>query len=253
MARDSFFNAQAGIPLYDIPLTGDSVRSIALDEVDAVVGNPPYIRQESINKVDKDNYRNLHEMEWPGQTGLSGRSDIYAYFFSHAAHLLKPGGYLGFVTSIGWLDTEYGFRLQEFFLRNFRIVAVIESQVEKWFEDARVTTAVTILQREPDCAKRDGNPVRFIHLRKPLAEIYSEALDRSLSDEGEATRQSDMDAIRDLIEEIDTDLTTDYWRVQVRTQQELWEEGSSPQQPHRSIAAASGDNTCADLIRGSSL
>ena len=228
VARDSFFNAQAGIPLYDIPLTGDSVRSIALDEVDAVVGNPPYIRQESINKVDKDNYRNLHEMEWPGQTGLSGRSDIYAYFFSHAAHLLKPGGYLGFVTSIGWLDTEYGFKLQEFFLRNFRIVAVIESQVEKWFEDARVTTAVTILQREPDCAKRDGNPVRFIQLRKPLAEIYSEALDRSLSDEGEATRQSDMDAIRDLIEEIDTDLTTDYWRVQVRTQQELWEEGSSP-------------------------
>ena len=228
VARDSFFNAQAGIPLYDIPLTGDAVRSIALEQVDAVVGNPPYIRQESINKVDKDNYRNLHEMEWPGQTGLSGRSDIYAYFFSHAAHLLKPGGYLGFVTSIGWLDTEYGFKLQEFFLRNFRIVAVIESQVEKWFEDARVTTAVTILQREPDCAKRDGNPVRFIQLRKPLAEIYSEALDRSLSDEGEATRQSDMDAIRDLIEEIDTDLTTDYWRVQVRTQQELWEEGSSP-------------------------
>ena len=71
--------------------------------------------------------------------------------------------------------------------------------------------------------------MRFIQLRKPLAEIYSEALDRSLSDEGEATRQSDMDAIRDLIEEIDTDLTTDYWRVKMRTQQELWEEGIFPQ------------------------
>ncbi len=228
VARDSFFNAQAGIPLYDIPLTGDAVRSIALEQVDAVVGNPPYIRQESINKVDKDNYRNLHEMEWPGQTGLSGRSDIYAYFFSHAAHLLKPGGYLGFVTSVGWLDTEYGFRLQEFFLRNFRIVAVIESQVEKWFEDARVTTAVTILQREPDRAEREDSLVRFIQLRRPLAEIYSAALDRPLSDEDEATRQSDMDAIRGLIEEIDTDLTTDYWRVKVRTQRELWKEGAAP-------------------------
>ena len=228
VAKASFFDAQAGIPLYDIPLTGDSMRSIALEEVDAVVGNPPYIRQEGIRKNDKDSYRRLHEVEWPGQVKLTGRSDIYAYFFSHAAHLLKPGGYLGFVTSIGWLDTEYGFRLQEFFLRNFRIVAVIESQVEKWFEDARVTTAVTILQREPDRTKRDDNPVRFIQLRKPLAEIYTAALDRSLSGEGEAIRQSDMDAIRDLIEEIDTDLTTDYWRVQVRTQQELWEEGSSP-------------------------
>ena len=239
VARDSFFNAQAGIPLYDIPLTGDSVRSIALEQVDAVVGNPPYIRQEGINKVDKDSYRNLHDAEWPGQPKLTGRSDIYAYFFSHAAHLLKDGGYLGFVTSVGWLDTEYGFRLQEFFLRNFRIVAVIESQVEKWFEDARVTTAVTILQREPDRAKRDGNPVRFIQLRKPLAEIYTAALDRSLSGEGEAIRQSDMDAIRDLIEEIDTDLTTDYWRVQVRTQRELWEEGIAlrPEDSHDTDAA----------------
>ena len=213
--------------MYDIPLTGDSVRSVALKEVDAVVGNPPYIRQEGIGRVEKSNYAELFRKEWPGRTKLSGRSDIYAYFFSHAAHFLMPGGYLGFVTSIGWLDTEYGFRLQEFFLRNFRIVTVIESQVEKWFEDARVTTAVTILQREPDRTKRDNNLVRFIQLRKPLAEIYTGALDRPQGDEDEATRQANMDTIRDLIEEIDTNQTTDYWRVQVRTQRELWKDGSA--------------------------
>ena len=227
VAKSSFFDAQAGIPLYDIPLTGDSSRSIALEEVDAIVGNPPYIRQEGITKGDKSNYAELFRREWPGQTMLSGRSDIYAYFFGHAAHFLKPGGYLGFVTSIGWLDTEYGFRLQEFFLLNFRIVAVIESQIEKWFEDARVTTAVTILQREPNQTRRDTNLVRFIQLRKPLAEIYTRALDRPPSDEDEATRQADMDAIRDLIEEIDANQNTDYWRVQVLTQRELWGKGSA--------------------------
>ena len=225
VAKASFFDAQAGIPLYNIPLTGDSVRSIALMEVDAVVGNPPYIRQESINSVDKSHYEQLFRTEWPGQTMLSGRSDIYAYFFTHAAHLLRPGGYLGFVTSIGWLDTDYGFKLQEFFLRNFRIVAVIESQVEKWFEGARVTTAVTILQRELDPTKRDDNPVRFIQLLKPLAEIYTQALERPPSAEDEVTRQADMEAIRDLIEEIDEAQTTDYWRVRVRKQRDLWREG----------------------------
>ena len=225
VAKASFFDAQAGIPLYNIPLTGGSVRSIALAEVDAVVGNPPYIRQESINSVDKSHYAQLFRTEWPGQTVLSKRSDIYAYFFTHAAHLLRPGGYLGFVTSIGWLDTDYGFKLQEFFLRNFRIVAVIESQVEKWFEDARVTTAVTILQRELDPTKRDDNSVRFIQLLKPLAEIYTQALDRPLSDEDEVARQADMDAIRDLIEEIDEPQTTDYWRVRIRKQIELWRDG----------------------------
>ena len=97
--------------------------------------------------------------------------------------------------------------------------------MEKWFEDARVTTAVTILRREPDRTKRDDNPVRFIQLRKPLAEIYTQALDRPPSDEDEAPRQADMDTIRDLTEEIDTNRTTGYWRVQVRTQRELWEDG----------------------------
>ena len=225
VARASFFDAQAGIPLYNIPLTGESMRSVPLGEVDAVVGNPPYIRQEGIDPVEKSNYGELFRTEWPGQTMLSGRSDIYAYFFTHAASLLKPGGYLGFVTSIGWLDTDYGFKLQEFFLRNFRIVAVIESQVEKWFEDARVTTAVTILKREQDTANRDDNLVRFIQLKRPLAEIYSAALDKPLSDEDEAARQADMNAIRDLIEEIDTSQITDYWRVRVRTQRELWQDG----------------------------
>ena len=225
VAKANFFHAQAGMPLYDIPLTGDSTRSIALDEVDAVVGNPPYIRQENIERGDKTNYRRLHQLEWPGQVSLSGRSDIYAYFFSHAAHLLKPGGFLGFVTSIAWLDTDYGFKLQEFFLQNFKIIAVIESQVEKWFEDARVTTAVTILQREFDAASRDTNTVRFIQLRKPLSEIYTAVVGRIPSDGDEDARQSDMDAIRDLIEEIDTDQSTDYWRVQVRPQRELWGEG----------------------------
>ena len=238
VARASFFDAQLGISLYDIPLTGESTRSIALDEVDAVVGNPPYIRQENIASVDKSHYAELFRTEWPGQTALSGRSDIYAYFFGHAAFLLKPGGYLGFVTSIGWLDTEYGFKLQEFFLRNFRIVAVIESQVEKWFEGARVTTAVTILRRERDSDKRDRNPVRFIQLRRPLAEIYATVLGRPAGDE--ATRQADMEALRDLIEAIDRSLTTDYWRVRVRTQKDLWRDGLALRTDDDAIGDAPG-------------
>ena len=219
--------------------------------MDAVVGNPPYIRQEGISSTDKGHYKQLYAAEWRGQTALSGRSDIYIHFFTHGAYLLKPGGYLGFVTSVGWLDTDYGFRLQEFLLRNFRVVAIIESEVEKWFEDARVTTAVTILQREPDPEIRDSNQVKFIQLRQPLEEIYSQALDRPLSIEGEADRQLDMDTIRDLIEETHESVTTDYWRIRVVNQTELWKEGvvlranthGAKKRPSPNTQAASGANT----------
>ncbi|MBI2866666.1 MAG: SAM-dependent DNA methyltransferase [Chloroflexi bacterium] len=225
VSRADFFNPPAGNPVYRFPNAGDAEGDLTLADLDAVVGNPPYIRQERLSESHKHWLPRIYHQDWPGQTPLSGRSDIYAHFFAHAASLLRPGGYLGFVTSIGWLDTDYGFRLQELFLRNFRIIAVLESQVEKWFEDARVTTAVTILQREPDERRRMANPVRFIQLRKPLAEIYSEALRAPVSEESEAARQVDMDAVRDLIEEIRNDQTTEYWRVRVRTQAALWEAG----------------------------
>ena len=232
VARGSFFDAQANNPLYNIPLTGEAVRSIALGELDAVVGNPPYIRQENIPSADKPSYAELFRQEWPGQKPMSGRSDLYVYFFTHAASMLKPGGYLGFVTSNSWMDTNYGFGLQNFFLRNFRIVAVMESQVEKWFEDARVTTAVTILQREPDQQKRDENIVRFIQLRKPLAEVFpevlTEALNLPLINEAEANPQGEVDAVRDLIEATNAPATTSYWRVRVKKQRDLWEAGLKP-------------------------
>jgi type I restriction-modification system DNA methylase subunit len=224
VAQRDFFHVANERPLITLPTTGGGTEPVILAHLDAVVGNPPYIRQERIPAENKRHIQSMVGQAWQGLT-LSGRSDIYVYFFAHAASFLRTGGYLGFVTSVGWLDTDYGFRLQEFFLKHFRIIAVIESQVEKWFEDARVTTAVTILQREPDEAVRNSNCVRFIQLRKPLGEIFSRVLNGPISDADEASRQQDLDAVRDLIEEIEEPQTTDYWRVRVLTQAELWSAG----------------------------
>ena len=57
---------------------------------------------------------------------------------------------MGIVTSNSWLDVAYGYELQKFFLKNFKIVAIIESRCEPWFEDAAVNTVVTILERCKD-------------------------------------------------------------------------------------------------------
>jgi type I restriction enzyme M protein len=140
------------------------------------------------------------ETSCTGIPSPTGRTDIYIHFFTHGAALLGTGGYQGFVTRVGWLDTAYGFRLQEFLLKNFRVVAVIESQVEKWFEDARVTTVVTLLQREPAEPARMANADRFMQLRKPLEQIYSETLRGPFNETDEVAHQADLDAVRDLIE-----------------------------------------------------
>lgn len=152
-----------------------------LPEFDSIVGNFPYIRQELIEKRVKGYKGKIARVladewreEYPdiftnGDMKLSGQADIYAYLFFHAAKHLKEFGRLGIVTSNSWLDVAYGYELQRFFLKHFKLVAIIESRCEPWFEDAAVNTIVTILERCTTKEERANNFTKFVKIKKPLS------------------------------------------------------------------------------------
>lgn len=147
MARTDFFDVTPGNPFCKLPdSTGNGTMKILLPALDAVVGNPPYVRHEKVGSPAKQKMAQVVADRWSG-TKLSARSDAHCYFWPAVAYFLKEGGYFGFLTSSSWLDVEYGFPLQRWMLENFRIIAVCESEAEPWFEDARVKTCATILQR----------------------------------------------------------------------------------------------------------
>ena len=150
---------------------------------DGIVGNFPYIRQELIEKRIKG-YKNTlikvltqgWRQDYPelfedGELKLSGQADIYAYLFFHTAKHLKDDGRMGIVTSNAWLDVAYGYELQKFFLKHFKIIAILESRCEPWFEDASINTVVTILERCKDKEQRDDNNVKFVKITKRLKEL----------------------------------------------------------------------------------
>ncbi len=107
---------------------------------------------------------------------LSKQADIYAYLFFHAGKFLKEGGRMGIVTSNSWLDVAYGVELKKFFLKKFKIIAIVGSWVEPWFEDASVNTIFTILERCDDEEKCMNHNVKFVKLKKPLKELIPEEL-----------------------------------------------------------------------------
>jgi SAM-dependent methyltransferase len=146
--------------------------------VDAVIANPPYIRQEIVGRLDKERVRRRLDEDRTAAPGLywprwSGRSDIYVYFFAHAARFLRPRGRLVFLTSSSWLDAEYGAPLREFLLNNFRALAVIESAAESFFSDASINTTITVLEREPRATARESSKPRFVQLQKPICQIVN--------------------------------------------------------------------------------
>ena len=120
-----------------------------------VVGNPPYTRQEEMAGIAPEvrEYKQglidkaLKDIKGRKIAEISKRAGIHAYFFVHGTKFLQDGGRFGFVVSNSWLDVDYGKGLQEFFLKHYKIIAIIESKVERWFEEADVNTCIVILEK----------------------------------------------------------------------------------------------------------
>ena len=215
--RSDFFETSPNNTLIEFPFDDGHGTKIAPGLFDAIIANPPYVQQEDVAKSKKTKYA----AQVLAGSGLkaSGRSDLHVYFWGHAFEFLKPGGRMGFLTSSQWLDVGYGFPLQEWILRHFRIVAILESQGEPWFEGARVATVATILESEDDAAKRGANKVRFVELRRPLKELLGAAESREMLIGAER--------LRDAIQEIETDAVTSDFRVRLVSQDRLLAEGIS--------------------------
>ena len=234
VARADFFDVDPGSVLMKLPsriVTGGlgtgQAREVDIPPLDAVVGNPPYIRQEDIPKAPKgkknkppkatkDFYKLTAEADW--KLDLSGRSDLHVYFWLHAARFLHHGGRLCLLTSSQWLDVEYGFRLQDFILRHFEIEAVFESLDEPWFVGARVATVATVLRRQRNETQRMNHPVRFVQLRRPIAEV----MEHDGTGAGAVAAANDF---RDHILSLEADTLTDRYRCRVVRQGELWNAG----------------------------
>jgi methylase of polypeptide subunit release factors len=141
---------------------------------DAIVGNPPYTRQEDIDSYNPDQ-KFIINQTLASELGkfsehISKRTSIYAYFFYRAKRLLKDGGYLGFITSNSWLDVDFGENLQKFMVDNFQVVAIIDSKVERFFESADVNTNITILRK----GRADENfKTKFVYLKEKLSKVLA--------------------------------------------------------------------------------
>jgi hypothetical protein len=226
--RQDFFDVKVDSPFCSIPEHArDKKVPVMLPPLDAVVGNPPYVRQEKIDKFHKPKYARVVAEAFKG-TVLSGRADLHCYFWPHAARFLKEGAAFGFLTSGQWLDVDYGFALQRWMLLNFKIIAILESSTERWFPDARVKTCITILERCSDEDARRENSVRFVRFEKPLAEIIGAPASAGVGEEAEEQeqiRQEAVNRVRDAIERTTRNVHDDRWRILVKRQGDLWDEG----------------------------
>ncbi len=228
--KESGFDSENLRKKYAIDLAGGK-REISYPRYfDAIVGNPPYTRQEEISEMSgadreyKDSLidKALLDITDRPLAKIGKRAGIHAYFFVHGFKFLKKGGRFGFIVSESWLDVDYGKGLQEFFLKNYKIVAIIASKVERWFSEADINTCVIILEKCDNKTERDENLCRFVYLKNPLNSFIPPA------ENSWAKEKQRLDRIDELIKTIEFHnqfYENDDLRIFPKSQKELWEEG----------------------------
>ena len=108
---------------------------------DAVIGNPPYIRQETLDPLFKtylaQNYRKIY----------SGVADIYVYFIGKGIETLRSHGLLGFITSGMFRKLNYGANIRNFLAIETALKYVVDFGVNQPFGDATTYPIVLITQK----------------------------------------------------------------------------------------------------------
>ena len=135
-----------------------------------VATNPPYTRQEEMTMAYYDSrYKERLRRAVSDIGDWSEKSSIYAYFLVRAGKLLRAGGRLGFIVENSWLNAEYGKALKRWLFGNFGVEYVVESLVERWFEDAAIITNIIVAEK----AKGSG-ATRFVFLKRPIRDLIGE-------------------------------------------------------------------------------
>ena len=87
---------------------------------DIVLANPPYVRQERLDAEDQRSY----EGAFPKVH--TGTADILVYFYARALQVLRPGGWMSFITSNKFMRAGYGAGIREHLPASLRIQRVID-------------------------------------------------------------------------------------------------------------------------------
>ena len=137
---------------------------------DVVIGNPPYVRQESLDAKFKEYARAKYR-------SYTGRADLYVCFYERAHELLRPGGYFGFVSSNKFMRAAYGKGLREYLLEVARLEEIIDFGRLPVFEGVAAYPSIVITR------KADSRPEEQEFIYAPVNELPEDDLDEAVNEQ----------------------------------------------------------------------
>ncbi|MBI1880068.1 MAG: Eco57I restriction-modification methylase domain-containing protein, partial [Chloroflexi bacterium] len=110
---------------------------------DAVVGNPPYVRQEELSPLKPYFAQAYPEVYY-------GTADLFVYFFGRGLQLLQAQGRLAYISSNSWLRVNYATPLRAYLRTHTTVETLLDLGDNRVFADAPdLYPAIHVVRREP--------------------------------------------------------------------------------------------------------
>ena len=117
---------------------------------DIVIGNPPYIQLQTdggkLAKLYEPNTSKKGDARNNYKT-FTRTGDIYCLFYERGYQLLKPNGFLCFITSNKWMRAGYGEKTRQFLSTETTPNVLIDFAGVKVFENATVDTNILLFSK----------------------------------------------------------------------------------------------------------
>lgn len=133
-------------------IVADFLRLPLKAEFDFVLGNPPYVRQEAIDKGELLYYRDTFACFYD-------RSDLYMAFLEKGLSLITPEGILGVICPNRFMRNRYGCKLRSLISRKYQVRHAVDlAQASPFTPDVMAYPGIFVIGR----TKTEG--VNFFHM-----------------------------------------------------------------------------------------
>ena len=112
---------------------------------DCIIGNPPYIRVQELNKWAPEE---CQFYKYRYESAKKGNYDIYVVFTERCLELLAPEGMLGFIMPHKFWQAKYGAGLRKIIADGRHLQAVTDFQEEQIFQGATTYTAIHVFSKD---------------------------------------------------------------------------------------------------------
>ncbi len=134
---------------------------------DAVIGNPPYVRQELIR-----DQKPALQKAFPAT--YAGTADLYVFFYEQGLKLLRSGGRMSYVVTNKWLRAGYAEKLRDHFATQGWIEFVADfGHAKHFFPDADVFPSVVVVRKPEEGVAPETSDVCVI----PRDDVPQKGLD----------------------------------------------------------------------------